>query len=103
VQEQVDAGVLTEEEALSHPLKNIITRSLGHDRDLVVDLLKKQYKPGDKFLLCSDGLTNMVNDPTISKVMAENDPETAVKKLIQLALEAGGHDNVTALIVEITE
>lgn len=103
VQEQVDSGVLTEEEALNHPLKNIITRSLGHDRDLLVDLGKAEFKIGDKYLMCSDGLTNMVDDQTIKKIMSEMSPEEAVNKLVELALQAGGLDNVTALIVEIAE
>jgi serine/threonine protein phosphatase PrpC len=101
VQEQVDAGVLSEEEARVHPLKNIITRSLGHDRELMVDLDRREYQPGDRFLLCSDGLTNMVDDQTIKQVLKEKDIEASVKELIRLALEAGGQDNVTTLIVEI--
>jgi len=103
VQEQVDAGVLSAAEAEHHPLKNIITRSMGHDPELRVDLAKVEYKPGDKFLLCSDGLTNMVDDQSIQRVMAENPPEPAVKKLVQMALDAGGQDNVTVLIVEIEQ
>ncbi|HUT55744.1 MAG TPA: Stp1/IreP family PP2C-type Ser/Thr phosphatase [bacterium] len=103
VQEQVDAGVLSEEEARVHPLKNIITRSLGHDRELIVDLDRREYQPGDRFMLCSDGLTNMVDDETIKQVMRGKDLEASVKELIRLALEAGGQDNITTLIVEIRE
>jgi protein phosphatase len=103
VQEQVDAGVLAEDEARVHPLKNIITRSLGHDRELLVDLDRKEYKPGDKYMLCSDGLTNMVDDQTIKKVMKEMPLEASVNELIRLALEAGGQDNVTTVMVEIRE
>ena len=101
VQEQVDSGILTAEEANSHPLKNIITRSLGHDQELLVDLGKEEYQPGDKFLICSDGLTNMVSDETIKKVITEKKPEPAVKELIELALKAGGLDNITVVIVEL--
>jgi protein phosphatase len=103
VQEQVDSGVLTEEEANSHPLKNIITRSLGHDRDLIVDLARETYKPGDVFMMCSDGLTNMVDDNTIHQVLASHEPEPAVHELIKLALEGGGLDNITALVVHLAE
>jgi serine/threonine protein phosphatase PrpC len=101
VQEQVEAGVLTEIEARYHPLKNIITRSMGHDREVEVDLFKGEYKPGDKFLVCSDGLSNMVDDQTIREKMSSLDPEPAAKELIQLALDAGGLDNITVIIVEI--
>jgi protein phosphatase len=103
VQEQVDAGLLTMEEAESHPLKNIITRSLGHDREIVVDLLAREYKAGDKYLLCSDGLTNMVDDEAIMKLMSGMDPEPCVKKLVEMANEAGGQDNITALMIEIKD
>jgi len=103
VQEQVDAGVLNEEEAKSHPLKNIITRSMGHDRDLTVDLLKIEYKPGDKYLICSDGLTNMVEDETIKQEMRNGGPQQAVDRLVELALEGGGQDNITVVLVEIKE
>ena len=102
VQEQVDAGVISEEEARVHPLKNIITRSLGHDRELLVDLLREDYRPGDRFLLCSDGLTNMVPDQIIGDVLRKHPAEDAVKELVRLALEAGGQDNVTAVLVEIS-
>jgi len=101
VQEQVDSGVLTDEEAKTHPLKNIITRSLGHDRELLVDLIKIEFEPGDKYMMCSDGLTNMVDDDLILEVMSEMDVESAVNDLVRRALEAGGLDNVTAVMVEI--
>lgn len=103
VQEQVDAGLLTEEEAKTHPLKNIITRSMGHDRDLLVDLLKEEYRPNDVYFMCSDGLSNMVEDDIVHKVLLENEPEPAAKELIRLALEAGGVDNITVVIVKIKE
>lgn len=101
VQEQVDAGVISEAEARVHPLKNIITRSLGHDRELMVDLLREEYRTGDRFLLCSDGLTNMVPDARIAETLGAATPDAAVEELIRLALEAGGQDNITAVIVEI--
>jgi PPM family protein phosphatase len=102
VQEQVDAGVISEDEARVHPLKNIITRSLGHDRELMVDLLREDFHPGDRFLLCSDGLTNMVPDQIIGDVLRRLPAEPAIKELVRLALEAGGQDNITAVVVEIS-
>lgn len=101
VQEQVDAGVLSPEEAQTHPLKNIITRSMGHDRDLRVDLLKEKYQAGDKYLICSDGLSNMVEDGAIKEIVSRLDAESSVKELISMAREAGGLDNITVLIVEM--
>ncbi len=101
VQEQVDAGVLSDDEAETHPLKNIITRSMGHEPELLIDLLKEEYRPGDKFLLCSDGLTNMVDDRMIKEVLEKKGPQPAVEELVRLSLDAGGLDNITALIVEI--
>ena len=102
VQEQVRLGVLTPEEAKNHPLKNIITRSMGHERDVKVDLLKVEYRPGDKLLLCSDGLTNMVSDEEILKIVQENSLEDAVKVLAARANEEGGYDNITVVLLEVT-
>jgi PPM family protein phosphatase len=101
VQEQVDSGVLTAEEAASHPLKNIITRSLGHDRELLVDLYKAEFKGGDRFMMCSDGLSNMVSDPTMKKILGDHPPSEAVSQLISMALDGGGLDNITVVIVEL--
>ena len=103
VQEQVRAGLLTEEEARFHPLKNIITRSMGHEREVKVDLLKEEYKAGDRYFLCSDGLTNMVQDEEILSINKELDVEAAMKQLMERALEEGGYDNITMIIVEIRD
>jgi len=102
VQEQVRQGVLTLEEAKNHPLKNIITRSMGHERDIKVDLLKTEYQPGDKFLLCSDGLSNMVADEEILKIIQENSLKDAVDILIRRANEEGGYDNISVILLEVS-
>lgn len=101
VQEQVRSGVLTPEEARLHPLKNIITRSMGHEREVKVDLSKEEYRPGDRFLLCSDGLTNMVTDEEILATVSQEAPEPAVRRLIQRAKEEGGLDNITVIVVAV--
>ncbi|MFO8058409.1 MAG: Stp1/IreP family PP2C-type Ser/Thr phosphatase [bacterium] len=101
VQEQIDAGMLNKQEAENHPLKNIITRSMGHEPDVDVDLMKEEFQPGDKYLLCSDGLSNMVGDETVQKVISEMDIQAAVDELMRMALEAGGLDNTTILVIEI--
>lgn len=101
VQEQVEAGILTETEARIHPLKNIITRSMGHEREVQVDLMKEKFENEDLYLICSDGLTNMVEDDVIERVVSEQPPQAALDELIRLALESGGLDNVTTVIVKI--
>jgi protein phosphatase len=101
VQEQVDAGLLSNDEARVHPLKNIITRSMGHDRDVIVDLFKEEFQKGDRYVMCSDGLSNMVDDETVRQVISKLDLKPAVNELVRLALEAGGTDNTTAVMVEV--
>jgi PPM family protein phosphatase len=103
VQEQVRSGVLTPEEARLHPLKNIITRSMGHEREVQVDLFKEEYRTGDRYLICSDGLTNMVEDAEILQTVLENAPQPAVERLIKRAKEEGGLDNVTVVVVAVEE
>jgi len=101
VQEQVDAGLITPEEARTHPLKNIITRSMGHERELQVDLLKFEYKPQDRFLLCSDGLTNMLSDQDLLALVQEMDIDPAAHEMVKQANEKGGQDNITVVIVSL--
>lgn len=103
VQEQVNAGILSEDEAKSHPLKNVVTRALGGAAHVAVDLIEVPTIVGDRFLLCSDGLTGMVSDEEIHRHLNE-DPtlDVAVRALIDLANERGGVDNITAIVVEVT-
>lgn len=103
VQEQVNAGILSEDEAKSHPLKNVVTRALGGAAHVAVDLIEVPTIVGDRFLLCSDGLTGMVSDEEIHRHLNE-DPtlDVAVHALIDLANERGGVDNITAIVVEVT-
>ena len=103
VQEQVKMGVLSAEEAKNHPLKNIITRSMGHERDVKVDLLKHEFKTGDKYLLCSDGLSNMVNDEELQKIVVDNSIEDAITAMIKRANEEGGYDNITVVLAEVAD
>ena len=102
VQEQVNAGILSEEEARSHPLKNVVTRALGGGSHVAVDLLEIPIGDGDRFLLCSDGLTGMVSDEEITSALASTrTPEQIVRGLVDLANERGGLDNITAIMVEV--
>ena len=103
VQEQVNAGILSEDEAKSHPLKNVVTRALGGSPHVSVDLIEVPVHAGDRFLLCSDGLTGMVGDEEIHERFRSGEAApAAVKKLVEMANERGGVDNITAIIVDVT-
>jgi serine/threonine protein phosphatase PrpC len=99
--EQVQAGMLTEAEAEKHPLRNVITRALGGALQVSPDASEIECKPGDVYLLCSDGLTGMVPEEEILRLVTENDGdlETTAQRLIDTANERGGLDNVTAVLV----
>ena len=98
VEELVRAGLITPEQARTHPRRNIITRALGTEGENEPDLLVTDIKKGDVFLLCSDGLNGMVADADIEQTLRENDLERAADRLIEQALEAGGRDNVTLVL-----
>ena len=96
----VKEGRLAPEEAERHPQRSIITRALGVDDHVDVDLLTLPVNEGDKVLLCSDGLTSMIDADSIREVLTENgNPQDAVERLIDRANEAGGEDNITALLL----
>ena len=103
VGEQLRAGVISERAAKGHKLKNIITRSVGFQKDVEIDVTVKVPQEGDKYLLCSDGLTNMVEDKEILEVIEENDLEEAGKVLIDLANARGGDDNITIILSEVSD
>jgi protein phosphatase len=104
VAELVRSGKLSPEDAESHPQRSVITRALGTDPDVDVDTLSVQTQPGDVFLLCSDGLTSMVDDETILAEVARNrgDLRAAAKALVRAANRGGGEDNITVVFFEIT-
>ncbi len=103
VHEQVQAGMLSEAEAEKHPLRNVITRALGGALNVTPDASEIECLTNDIFLLCSDGLTGMVPEEEILKVMSEHpDLEDACKCLIEFANQKGGHDNVTAVLVRVS-
>lgn len=102
VQEQVDQGLITAVEARTHSLRHVILRALGIKGDLAVDLIRGKTLPGDIFLLCSDGLTDMVEDSSIRDALSlSTGLEEKVERLIGLARTAGGYDNITAVLCEI--
>jgi serine/threonine protein phosphatase PrpC len=100
VNEQVRAGLLTPEEARVSRLKNIITRSVGFEEDVLVDVMGVETKPGDRFLLCSDGLSNLIANEEIGEMLASKPFAEIPKALIDLANDRGGDDNITAVAVE---
>jgi PPM family protein phosphatase len=104
VQELVDAGRLTPQAARSHPRRNVVTRSLGTDPAPAPDVWLVPPVAGDRFLVCSDGLTGELEDSGIAALLAENpDPQAAADELVRQAVAAGGHDNVTAVVLDVVE
>jgi PPM family protein phosphatase len=103
VAELVRSGKLSPEEAEAHPQRSVITRALGTDPDVDVDTFSVETKPGDLFLLCSDGLTAMVDDETILREVERNrsDLTAASKALVKAANKGGGDDNITVVFFEI--
>jgi len=102
VHEQVAAGILTEEEAKSHPLKNVVTRALGGGPSVSPDLQELSFETGDVFLFCSDGLTTMLSDEEIRDAAAEeSEPKALCDKLVEMANEKGGVDNITVVAARI--
>jgi protein phosphatase len=102
VNEQIENGAISPEQARSHPLRNVVTRALGGRPDLVVDIQSRRMAVGDMLLMCSDGLTTMVPDDEIARVLGESkgDVSDAVKTLVGLANERGGEDNITVVLLK---
>jgi serine/threonine protein phosphatase PrpC len=104
VAELVRSGKLTPEEAEIHPQRAVITRAVGTEPDVDVDTFSVQGEPGDLFLICSDGLTDMVDETTILDAVEQNrgDLKTAAKELVNAANRVGGEDNITVVFFELT-
>ena len=101
VHRMVMEGEISEEEAETHPHRSILTRALGVDQNIQVDEGDLEIAPGDRLLLCTDGLTGMVPEGEIREILLESlDPQEAVDKLVKVANRAGGIDNITALILD---
>ncbi len=100
VQQLVKAGAISEEEAQVHPYKNVITRCLGMQANVEPDTLEMPLQSGDRVLMCSDGLSNMVSNQVMQQIVNDNpDPLPACEKLIALANENGGTDNITVVLL----
>ena len=105
VAELVRSGDLTRDQAAEHPQKNLITRALGADEEVDVDTAILPVEVGDRILLCSDGLSDMVSEAGISEILADSpeDPERVARGLLSAALDAGGNDNITIVVVDVKE
>jgi serine/threonine protein phosphatase PrpC len=99
VQEMVDAGAISEERARAHPRSNVITRAVGAHDQLNVESVAGAIQAGDRFLLCSDGLTGVVTDREIAEAMIRAPLEAAAERLLEQALARGAPDNVTLILI----
>ena len=101
LQEQLDAGLITPEEAAVSLNKNLVTRALGVEESVALEAHEHPLEPNDLYLLCSDGLTDMVNDGQIAKILALQEPlETKATRLVETANANGGRDNISVLLVQ---
>lgn len=104
VQELVHEGVLTPDEARQHPRRNIVTRALGIDTTVMVDSWTLPVMPGDRFLLCSDGLVDEVAGNEVLSILSESrDPRRVAEALVARAKESGGRDNITAVVMDVLD
>jgi protein phosphatase len=102
VQEQIEQGQITPQEARKHPLRNVILRAVGISEGLALDIIKLKPQSNDTFLLCSDGLTDMIEDAQIREVMASGSTlKEKTDELIKLAKTAGGSDNITVVLCTV--
>jgi serine/threonine protein phosphatase PrpC len=103
LQEQIDAGLLTPEQAATSLNKNLVTRALGVDDTVMLEINEHMVEPGDLYLMCSDGLSDMVRDAEIAEILEMPAPlEQRAKGLIDAANARGGRDNITVLLVQVT-
>ena len=99
INEQVRAGVISEEEAPHVIGRNVITRSVGFEREVVVDILEREPQPGEMYLLCSDGLCGLVEPDRLAELVQTTPPEELVAKCIKEAKAAGGDDNISVIVI----
>ena len=103
VNEKIEAGLLSLEDAKTHRLKNVITRSLGFDRTVAVDVQSLEMKNADQLLLCSDGLSGLVSAKEMAEHLSSHSPQSAARALVELALIRGGEDNITVIITQFVD
>ncbi len=101
--EQIRAGVMSEAEVREYVGRNVITRSVGYEREVYPDILEREIGSGEIYLICSDGLSSLVSDEKISEILNQNTPDKAVKACVEQALKNGGDDNVTVMLIHFHE
>ena len=99
VADMVRKGVLTEEQAACHPMRNYITRAVGTEDTIEADLFTEERKAGDRWLVCSDGLYSMISRGALEELVRKENAEEAADALLQAALEGGGRDNITLILM----
>jgi protein phosphatase len=100
VAQWISEGRLSPEEAAIHPQRSMLMRAVGHGRPLDVDVIEERLSPGDRLMLCSDGLSGMINDDRLRELLGAATAEEAVWALIEAANQAGGHDNISVVVVD---
>lgn len=103
VNHKVKLGLITAEEAKTHKMKNVITRSLGYQEDVEVDVQVRAVRRNDRFLLCSDGLSGYFEEEELGQLLSGLGPQEAARRLIELSCERGGDDNITAVIARVED
>src|SRR5437762_14183809 len=103
VAEQVRAGLLTEDQARTHAQRNVITRCLGTQADVEIDVFPEPIEENDALVLCTDGLSGLVTDDEIRRIVNQSGPQESVYHLVERANENGGPDNITAIVVSVQE
>lgn len=104
INEQLERGIITAEEARNHRWKNVITRALGHKSDVEVDVHTFELEPNDVYLLCSDGLSGMIDEGQLERLLLSSvDMEECTQELIRAANEAGGQDNISLVILRVLD
>jgi PPM family protein phosphatase len=103
IADQMRAGLLTPEQARKNPYRHVITRALGIDPELEVDSRTIEVRPDDAFLLCTDGLTEMVDDETIRRILEDASAQEAAERLVREANDRGGVDNITVVVIQIRD
>lgn len=101
--QKMKEGLITAEQAKTHRMRNVITRSLGYQEDVEVDVQVKAVRRGDRFILCSDGLSGHLEPEEIAEVLDRLGPQEGARRLIEIACERGGEDNITAIVARIDE
>jgi len=104
LQEQIDAGLITPEQALHSNIKNLVTRALGVEESVLLEVNEFPVELGDVYMMCSDGLSDMVDDTSIARIVSErSDLSSRATALVDAANDAGGRDNISVLMVEVCE